>query len=126
MDAGTVMTNINWLAVVVAAVSTFVLGGLWYGPLVGKAWMRATGMTEEELGGAMGRIFAGAFLLQFLTAFALAMFIGSDAGLSFGVFAATALGVVYLFERRSFALWAIDATYQILAFTLMGAILGAW
>lgn len=135
MDTGTVMANINWLAVVVAAVSTFVLGGLWYGPLVGKAWMRATGMTEEELGGAMGRIFAGAFLLQLLTAFALAMFIGSDAGLSFGVFAgfmagalfvATALGVVYLFERRSFALWAIDATYQILAFTLMGAILGAW
>jgi hypothetical protein len=39
---------------------------------------------------------------------------------------ATAFGVVYLFEQRSFALWGIDAGYQILAFTLMGAILGAW
>ena len=76
-----------------------------------------------------------AFVLQLLTAFALAMFIGPDAGLSFGVFAgfmagalfvATAMGVVYLFEQRSFALWGIDAGYQILAFTLMGGILGAW
>ena len=136
MDTGSAIATINWLAVVVAAVSTFALGALWYGPIVGKAWLAASTMTEEKASsGNMPRTFGLAFLLQLLTAFALAMFIGPDAGLSFGVFAGfmagtlfvgTAIGVVYLFEQRSFALWGIDAGYQILAFTLMGAILGAW
>lgn len=135
MDAGP-LAGINWLAVVVAAVSTFALGALWYGPLMGKAWMRLSGMTEEKVAAAsMGRIFGSAFVLQFITAVALALFIGPDAGVGVGVFAgfmagalfvSTALGVIYLFEQRPFGLWAIDASYQILGFSLMGAILGAW
>ena len=136
MDTGSALATINWLAVIVAAISTFALGALWYGPIVGKAWMAASTMTEEKAASSnMPRTFGLAFLLQLITASALAMFIGPDAGLSFGVFAgfmagalfvSTAIGVVYLFEQRSFALWGIDAGYQILAFTLMGAILGAW
>ena len=46
------LSNINWLAVLVAALSTFILGGLWYGPLFGRTWMRASGMTEERVNGA--------------------------------------------------------------------------
>ncbi len=136
METGSVLATINWLAVFVAAAATFALGALWYGPLVGKPWMAAAGMTEEKAASAnMGRTFGLAFLLQLVTAFALAMFIGPQATLAFGTFAgfmagalfvATAMGVVYLFEQRPFALWGIDAGYQILAFTLMGAILGAW
>ena len=135
MDTG-VLASINWLAVIVAAVATFALGALWYGPLLGRPWMEASGMTEEKIGSAsMVRTYGTAFVLQLLTAFGLALFIGSDATLAFGVFAgfmagalfvATAVGVVSLFEQRPFALWSIDAGYQILAFTLMGAILGAW
>jgi len=133
---GSVLASVNWLAVFVAAVATFVLGGLWYGPLLGKPWMQAAGMTEEQVAGAnMPRLFGMSFVLQLLTAFALALFIGAESSLGFGVFAgfmagalfvATATGVVYLFEQRSFFHWAINAGYQILAFTLMGAILGAW
>lgn len=136
MDAGSAVVGVNWLAVMVAAVSTFALGALWYGPILGRAWMSASGMTEEKLAGAsMGMIFGAAFVLQLLAAIALAMFIGQEAGLRFGVFAgfmagsffvATALGVVYLFERRPVALWAIDAGYQILSFTMMGGIIGVW
>lgn len=134
MDSGA-LAAINWLAVIVAAISTFALGALWYGPLVGKAWMRLSGMTEEKAASAnMARIFGSAFVLQLITAVALAMFIGANAGLALGLFAgfmagalfvSTALGVIYLFEQRPFSLWAIDASYQILAFTLMGGILGA-
>ena len=136
MDAGSVMFDLNWLAVIVAAIATFVLGALWYGPIAGKAWMRASGMTEEKVASAnMAKVFALAFVLQLLAAVALAMFIGPAASLSFGLFAGfmtgmffvgTALGVVYLFEQRPMALWAIDGAYQVLAFTLMGGILGAW
>jgi len=53
------------------------------------------------------------------------------AGLHTGAFAAlffvaTALGVIYLFERRPLGLWFINAAYQVVNFAAMGAIVGAW
>lgn len=127
---------IPWLAVIVCAVSTFVLGGLWYGPLFGKPWMRASGVTPEQAAqGNMPMIFGLSFLLQLLAAFVLAMFIGADSTVGFAVGAsasvgacwvAPALGVIYLFEQRGFAHWAINAGYHTVAFTVMGVILGLW
>ena len=129
------MAGISWLAIVVAAFLTFVLGGLWYGPLFGKPWMRASGMTEERARqGNMPLIFGLSFVLQLLAAFSLDMFIG-EGGTRFGVFAgsmtgvffvATAFGVVYLFEQRPLSHWAVNAGYHIVSYTMMGAILGAW
>jgi len=133
---GNLLDAFNWLAVVLATVSMFALGALWYGPLFGKAWMRSSGVTEEMARKAnMGRTFGLAFLLTLLAALSLAMFIGAEAALGFGVFAgfmtgaffvATAMGVTFLFEQRPLSLWAIDAGYHIVGFTLMGTILGAW
>ncbi|HNI11929.1 MAG TPA: DUF1761 family protein, partial [bacterium] len=40
--------SLNWLAIIVASISAFVLGGIWYSPLMfGNAWMKVAGMTEE-------------------------------------------------------------------------------
>jgi len=124
------------VSVVVAALSSFVVGGLWYGPLFGKAWMKVSGITEEKAGEAnMAKVMGLSFLLQLLAAGVLLMFIGPDAALGFSVAAAAAvgacwvapaLGVVYLFEQRSFGHWAVNAGYQVVAFTLMGVILGVW
>ena len=132
MEAG----MINWLAVVAAAVSSFLVGGLWYGPLFGKAWMRASGLSEEQAAQAnQGRIFGVSFILQLIAAAVLAAFIGPEAGLGFALFAAgsvglfwvaTAFGVVYLFEQRSLAHWAVNSGYQVVAFLLMGLIIGVW
>jgi hypothetical protein len=36
------------------------------------------------------------------------------------------IGMIYLFSRYSFKLYLIDAGYQIILYTLIGAILGAW
>lgn len=130
------MGGINVWAVIVAAVSTFVLGGLWYGPLFGRAWMRASGVTEEQAkAGNMGLIFGVSFVLQLVAAWVLAMFIGSEATFSFGLFAggaagiawvATAFGVVYLFEQRPLGHWAVNAGYHVVSYLIMGGILGAW
>ena len=59
------MEGLNIWAVIVAALSTFLIGGLWYSPAVlGKAWMRENGFTEESLKGAnMAKIFGLAFFL---------------------------------------------------------------
>ena len=42
------MPHLNWLAVLVAAVSTFLIGGLWYSPaMFGRAWMSANGSRRK-------------------------------------------------------------------------------
>jgi hypothetical protein len=130
------LSAINWLAVLVAAASTFLLGGLWYGPLFGRPWMAASGMTEERARqGNMAKVFGVSFLLQLAAAAVLAMFVGPDsdamfgllAGLSVGLFwVSAAFGVVYLFEQRSFAHWAVNAGYHVVSYSIMGVIVGAW
>jgi hypothetical protein len=135
MDMSQAMTNINWLAVLVAALAGFAVGGLWYGPLFGKAWMAASGMTEEKArSGNLAKTYGLTLVLNLIAATSLAMFVGGGntqfgffAGLMTGLtFVATALGVTYLFEQRPLSLWLINAGYQIVIFSLMGAILGAW
>jgi sterol desaturase/sphingolipid hydroxylase (fatty acid hydroxylase superfamily) len=76
MDMQNAFQSLNWLAVVVAAVSAFALGGLWYSPMMfAKRWMKETGITEESAAGKnMVKIFGLAFILSFIAAFFLAMF----------------------------------------------------
>lgn len=129
------MPEVNYLAVVVAALSAFLLGGLWYSPLLfANKWMALTGQSEETLkSGSMGLIFGGAFLLNLIAAYVFAMFIGPAPTLQFAAgagFAAglcwvmASLGVNYLFERRPFGLWLINGLYFTLQFTIFGLVLG--
>lgn len=129
--------SLNWLAIVVAAISAFVLGGLWYSPLMFvKRWMKETGITEESTKKAnMIKIFGLAFLLSLMASFFLAMFLGPKAGAGFGAMAGfmaglgwvfTFMGIHYLFESRTLAHFLINSTYSILSLTIMGLIIGVW
>lgn len=131
------MEGLNIWAVIVAALSTFLIGGLWYSPAVfGKAWMRENGFTEESLkGGNMARIFGLAFFLALIASINLAMFLGPEDRPAMGAlwgfaagfgWVATFVGTHYLFERKSFTLFLINAGYSVVALTLMGVILAAW
>jgi hypothetical protein len=136
VDASPAFSQINWLAVVVAALAAFPLGALWYGPLFRKPWMAASGTTQQAAENVnMAKVYGTAFLLNLVIATSLALFIGAQAGWSFGLFAgfmagltyvAMALGVIYLFEGRSLTLWAINGGYQVVVFSVMGVILGVW
>src|SRR5436190_2220919 len=131
------METLNIWAVLVSALSTFLIGGLWYSPAVfGKAWMKENGFKEEEMKNAnMVKIFGLAFVLAIISAINLAMFLGpeNDPGMGalwgflagFG-WVATFVGTHYLFERRSFKLFLINAGYSVVALTVMGVILAAW
>jgi hypothetical protein len=130
--------DINFLAVIAAALSTFVIGGLWYSPLLfQKAWMAANGLTATDLEtGGQARIFGGAFALSLVMALNLAAFLagpdtsaawGATAGALAGVgWVAAGLAVIALFERRPLAYVWINGGCWCVAFTIMGAILGAW
>lgn len=130
--------HINPFAVLVAAVSMFLVGGLWYSPLLfARPWMAANGFTEQSLreGGGMGRIFGGSFVLALLSAANLAAYLGGPdttalwgtaAGALTAVWIVAAIGIIYLFERRTLKLFFINAGYFVVAFPLMGLVLGAW
>ncbi|MBP9095785.1 MAG: DUF1761 domain-containing protein [Ignavibacteria bacterium] len=129
--------TLNWIAISASTLLSFILGSLWYSPvLFGKLWQSEAGLSDEKLkNGNMGLIFGGAFILIFISMFNLAMFLGPKADLSFGMMAgfltgfgwvATSIGVLYLFERRSLKLFFINAGYHIICFTASGAILGGW
>jgi hypothetical protein len=131
------LETINYLAVLVSAASTFVIGGLWYSPLLfQKAWMRANGLTESDLEkGSTGRIFGLALLFAVVMAFNLAMFLngpdttlvwGATAGALTAVWVALGIGTVALFERRPPAYTAINGGYWFVSVVVMGTILGAW
>jgi F0F1-type ATP synthase assembly protein I len=129
--------ELNWLAIVVAALSTFGLGGLWYSPvLFEKIWMKEAGITVESQKSAnMVKIFGLSFLLAMVASLLLGLFLGEDAGGGVGALSGfliglgtifTFLGIIYLFERRSFAHFLVNASYGVAALTLMGFIIGVW
>lgn len=127
--------DINWLAVLVAAVVTFVLGGVWYGPLFGRVWRAAEGRAEPQPGRQKhpALVYGLSFVLMLIAAAALALFLGQDptvpravgVGLVVGAgWVATSFGVNYLFAGRRFALFAVDAGYNVVLFAAMGLIIG--
>ena len=127
-------TEIHWLAVLVAGVSGFAVGGVWYGPLFLEPWLRAEGKTKEQMGGHPMMVFGLAFLCNLFSAFILDHVFGTYAnppmgpsiaialGVAFG-FVVPAYGVNYLFAGRKLALFLIDAGYWVVTYLVMGVII---
>ena len=131
------MPEINWLAVVAAAVSSFAVGAIWYSPaLFGRVWQRAVGLSDEQLrAGSPARIFGGAFVLCLVAAAVFALFLGPAPALGLAVGAgcaaglcwvATSFGISYLFEHRSPTLFFVNGGYHTVQFTVIGLVLGLW
>ena len=129
--------TINHLAVVVAALSDFVVGALWYSPLLfGKPWMKANGFTPEDLKkGNPAVTYTVVLVLSLVISYILALFLGTpdtDAtrGLTVGVYAGVlavcAMTVIALFEKRSLGYILVNSGYILVGFAVKGLILGAW
>ena len=134
-------SGINLGELVVAALSTFVIGFLWYGKfLFSNQWRVLAGVKEEQMPtGRMIATFSLSFVLNFFVALFLsvfteiAMMLGSNA-IYAGIlavliclgFVATTFGVNYLFSQKPFKLYLIDVGYMLVCFFVMGLIIGAW
>jgi hypothetical protein len=132
---------INVWAVLVSAVAFWVLGALWYSPvLFSKRWQKEVGIKAEEVSKTnMFMVFGLSFLLMLLMVWALNFVINAHkaeevslmTGLTFGVFtgfffAMLTMGINYLYQRRSLVLWLIDGFYVVIGLGIAGMILGAW
>ncbi|WP_298509458.1 DUF1761 domain-containing protein [uncultured Kordia sp.] len=142
---------VNWIALAVAALSTLVIGFLWYGPLFGKAWMKETGITEEQAQKGMPLRFGLSVVLAFIAVFFIYLTSVVSGGMppdelhgiemtKFHTFghgalhgAVAALFLVMpalvtnsLFEQKSLKYMLINVGYWIVTFAIMGGIVNAW
>jgi hypothetical protein len=133
MDVG----GVNILAVIVSAIAAYVVGMLWYSPLLFvNVWMDLLGKKKD---GTKPK--ASMFVLGFLGILITAFFIGffmeqspvqgipggiAIAGILWLGFAATGSLDTVIYEGRPWALWALNNTYRLLTFIIMGVIYGAW
>lgn len=141
------MSTINWLAILVAGISAFVVGGIWYSPaLFGKAWMADNNLSMEQIKkGNFGKIYGWALIFTLLAAVNLGMFLtdtppectgncaqqtdvswGAIAGFLAGIWVFCFVAVHGLFEHKPWRLIFINGGYSVVALTLMGAIIGVW
>ena len=129
------MPDVNLLAVLLCGISSMALGAIWYSPLLfAKKWQAGARLADSDLAGAnMALIFGTAFLLSLIAAFVFALFLGRGmelgpavaAGAAAGIcWVGASFGISYLFERKSFTFWLINAGYHAIQFTLFGLILG--
>ena len=144
---------INWLAVIVAAIVIFVLGGLWYSPtLFAKRWIALQGRTEEQMraqaaAANMPLLYVGAIVTSLLIAITLALILGhigrdpamaeAGGGVSAGHgaiigfmcwlgFAASTSYATATFSGKPKQLWFIDTAYNLVCFVIAGIILAVW
>jgi Protein of unknown function (DUF1761) len=125
---------VNLWAVLLAAVSSFLRGGLCYSPaLIGRAWNLANGGQVQS--GHPARVFGVSLVFSLVAAASFAAWLGAAPPLAdalragvlagFG-FVAASFGINYQFAQRSLKLWLIDGGYHTIQFVLFGLILGSW
>ena len=130
------MQQVNIIAVLVAALSSFMLGGLWYSKILfGPTWQREAGDPRKPGEGHPAKIFGLSFLFALVAAFAYALlvppaanaFSAATQGLLVGAgIVAASFGINYQFANRSTLLWLIDGGYHSAQFAIYGLILGLW
>ena len=129
--------EVNWLAVLLAAVARFAIGGVWFAPFAfGPSWGRLTGIDAEAAKARMGRAMVVDFIAGFVLAWVLAnllQFLGvnravSGARVSFFLwlgFIAMPFLSMTAYEGRPWALFAITAGFWLIATVVMGGLIGA-
>jgi hypothetical protein len=131
----------HWLAILGSAFTAWMIGALWYSPLLfAKAWVRAHGYTPEKVAAMQAtaaRAYAGSFLAFVLIAAVLSLFLyhlgantlASGAGWGFHAWLGFALPIGFtanLYSDKPITTFLIDAGYQLVYLTVMGGILGRW
>ena len=128
------MPPINWLAVIAGTIAFFVVGAIWYSLLFGKVWQREVGLSNEQLkaGANMPLIFGLCFVLEFVVVLTLGhmfAFLHPDThqkmmlATGFGLAIMTpAVGINYLYQRKSLKLFLIDAGHFVVGMAVVGLV----
>lgn len=129
--------NVNYVAVLVAAVVANVIGFVWYSKMLfGKSWMKLSGITEAQMKADKNKMqtYGMMFLMSLVMAYVLAHFeqVGGAADMVMGAtiafwawlgFVATTMFGTNLFDKKPFKLFLINSGYHLASLMAMGAVL---
>ncbi len=129
--------DLNWLAILVAAVAFFAVGALWYQRgVMGNRWMKAAAVEPSEAS-PRAWIFVGTLIAYFLMAMVLAMISQGIGASSFGdglvlglftgvVFVAAQAWVNAAYEGRSMTLVLVNGGIGVIGHVIMAIIVTVW
>ncbi len=134
-----ILSQLNYLAIIVASIAYFAVGAVWFNPKVfGAAWMKGHNLappTEEDKKG-MGKLMGVTFVYCFIATVALACLItiinsttwilGMKVGLVAGTFSAVSIAMTHMYTKKSFSLSVIDASYHVVGLIIAAIILSLW
>lgn len=140
MDWVEALKDVNYLAVLGAVASSFVVGMLWYAPQVfGKVWAKEAGLKQKDLESKEGmpRAMSMTAVSSFVTAAGLGALLigtltsGAADGAAFGAvigfaFSGASMVTHDAFTKKSATYTVINAAHDVVKFAIMGAILGGW
>jgi hypothetical protein len=130
--------SINWWAILVAVIPSFVVGGLWYSPaLFLGSWLEMSGVSKPQFNAGFPRALLGDLVSAIIMALVLDHLIHACnvAGLAQGLFLAFCIWLGFVatillgsvtYEHRPFTFFAINAGYRLITMLLMGAVLTLW
>lgn len=137
------MPEINWIAVVLAAIAAFIVGFIWFGPKTFyPVWARALGRSPEDASGtSMAALFVPTIVATLVQAIGVAIVIGLREGAGThvgpvrGLVVGALIGVLFsaapslghrLFAGQGYKVWAIEVGGDIVGMAVMGLVIGAF
>lgn len=134
------IANINWLAVVAAAILRLVVGTIWFSPVAFvKPWQQLTGVTPESMQRGLVRAIVIDLILSLVMAFVLYHAVMYATAMSPNIWSGAAVGLLnwagfvlathlplWAYENRSLKLISIGVGSNLVSIVLMGALFGLW
>ena len=133
---------LNWIAIIVAALAYFALGALWYSKvLFANRWIAdlKLDVNDPDAKKGMGMMFGGSLVLMFVQCLAIDILAGRlgisgagwMSGLKLGAFTGACfcfaqIGINYLYEKKPFSLFLINAGYAVVGNIIAGIIICSW
>jgi hypothetical protein len=134
-----IFSHINWLAVLVGGLAYFFLGAIWYSALFGKKWQSYNEVLMSDPNAKKGAagIMVFSAILMLVCALGLAILAtrfgvsGWSGGLKLGLvtgvcFAATAVHISYVYEKRPLGLHLINGLYNVAGNIIAAIIICSW
>jgi hypothetical protein len=131
-------SDLNWPAVLVAALAWFGFSAVWYSiPTLSQAWARSAGVDTTSEGPPLLTLLLPTFIGYAATTVVIALLVkavgaeelteavvlGVSLGLGFGVVGAL---VTQLYERKGSFYWLINGINAVIAYTIVTVILTLW
>lgn len=134
-------SDINWVAILVATIAAFIIGGLWYSALFRSVWRRLSGLQDDQLQPGAALSYGLGFICSFIMAYVMARVVDYvlrepeqktiGNGLLVGLlvwtgFVATTSLTTDLIGRKPLARWLVEALHFLVVLLMMGGLLAYW